>query len=98
MTEQTKIKLVDEISNILKDTGYVNTNTWTQDENVQIGIKSNDLIFERIYINRYWRSVLGNLPQNTAAERYCLVDDGPIEEYLELFKDIVAPTIATIKE
>lgn len=45
------------------------------------------------YVNEYLRHQLGVLPVNTITERECLRDDLDEERWLQLFAEIVAPSI-----
>lgn len=46
---------------------------------------------QRAIINRQLRLVVGQSEGNTAAVRFCLIDDGQTKDWLRLINDTVAP-------
>lgn len=49
---------------------------------------------QRTIINRQLRLVVGQSQDNTAAVRFCLIDDGQTKDWLRLLSDTVAPFMA----
>lgn len=50
--------------------------------------------YQRMFMNRYWNSQLNSLTAlqiNTIEERFCLVPNGEISDWLNLFRQRVAP-------
>ena len=48
---------------------------------------------QRFLLNRFWTLQLMSLNQNTQMQRYCLIGDGSADDWLNVFKDKVLPTI-----
>lgn len=46
---------------------------------------------QRFLLNRYWKLQLCQLPTDTSAERWCLVENGTIAEWLSLFEKKIIP-------
>lgn len=87
------ITLVQGITDILARLNHPNPSFWISDELVQIAITDSNPQFERLYVNRYWRHFLGNLPFDTTLARFHLVEDVNLQEYLSYFESQVAPVI-----
>lgn len=51
---------------------------------------------QRAIINRQLRLVIGNCESNTAAVRFCLIDDGQTNDWVRLIDDTVAPFMAKL--
>lgn len=88
--------LADRITEILVKHGHPRPTDWLQGlraVHIDAVTPSTPEDVQRFLINRYWHLQLGNLPFNTMDQRYCLVPQGSIERWLELFDQMVAPCI-----
>lgn len=84
--------LVDKITALLVSVNHPNPDLWKQNEFIQC-IGEADNILERLYVNRYWRQWLYNLPINTTVQRFALNDQEEEEEYLNIFSKVVLPLV-----
>jgi hypothetical protein len=51
---------------------------------------------QRYFVNRFWLLQLMSLVDvNTMNERWCLVPNGEIKDWLRLFEDTIVPTLIT---
>ena len=48
---------------------------------------------QRFLLNRYWNQQLMSSPKMSIEERYCLIPDGNIQDWLQLFRDKVLPFV-----
>ncbi|EKD22595.1 MAG: hypothetical protein ACD_84C00039G0002 [uncultured bacterium] len=85
------------ITEILARLGHQNPNAW------QVALHPDayrpDIITDvkRFLINRCFRLILGEVTtENTMDTRFCLVDQGPISEWLKLFEEGIAPTVVRL--
>lgn len=90
------IDLVVEISNILALQNHPNPIKWTYDDIIQEAIGAAPKL-QRFLINRYWRVQLGLCSVSTTHERFCLIDTGSYEDYLKIFRNVIAPTIVKLR-
>lgn len=83
--------LLSEVTNLLSMSGlhetalslnsYFQTNeALTKTENVQ-----------RFYMNKFFNLLLLAIPTNTIDQRFCLIPDGSIDDWLNLFRRKVLP-------
>ena len=93
--EENEIDLISEITSILQSLSHVNPSGWLNGSEIQEAVGKNSK-FQRFLINRYWRIRLGMCQESTTRERYCLIDTGEDAEYLQIFRDAVAPTIVRL--
>ena len=96
MTEQEQARdLVSEITNILIKHNHPNPNSWQAHLPPDAKTHSIERI-RRFLINQYWREQLGNIDiagGNTIGDRFCLIEDGSVEDWLRLFDQKVMKTI-----
>lgn len=49
---------------------------------------------QKFYLNKFFNIQLLQLDVNTSAERYCLITDGSIEDWINLFNSKIMPFLA----
>lgn len=54
-----------------------------------------DSSVQRYLLNRYWTNQLLHSPRVSIEQRYCLIPDGKVEDWLELFKNSILPFIVS---
>ena len=86
------IDLIDEIIKILESAKHPNPSKWAQDYTMNEALTAHPKL-QRFLINRYWRIQLGLCPVSTTRERFSLVDTGSFDDYLNIFRVAVAPSI-----
>lgn len=88
------IDLVAEVRNILMSNGLGQRLPTCYDNNVfiveAVGKSSN---VQRFLINRYWNQQLMLSNKPATEERYCLIPNGRVEDWISLFKDKIMPFI-----
>lgn len=93
----TDIDLVEEVRNILLQYGLINNVTTFYDQDPIIKeAKLRSPLVQRHLLNRYWNFILvsNTEVQPSLDERYCLINDGSITEWLNYFKSKVIIYIA----
>ncbi len=88
----TDKRLVELISELLVKHGHPAPKEWEQYVH-QDAFISPDLGIQRFLINRFWREFIGLMPENTFQIRQCLIDQGPIDDWLRLFEQGVIPCV-----
>lgn len=84
--------LVDKITELLINANHPNPHEWKENSFIQ-AIGEADNVLERLYVNRYWRQWLFNLPINTTTQRFALNDQEEESEYLNIFSNIIIPLV-----
>lgn len=96
MTEVATRNLVEEITNILIKHNHPNPNGWHTKVHPD-AFNHEDVGIRRFNINQFWRTTLSSVDltstNNTIGERFCLIEDGSIDDWLRLFDTQVAPSI-----
>lgn len=88
--------LVKKITDILSKLGHARPADWTLELHPDASITTDQGI-QRFLINRCFRIILGKVTtEDTINTRFCLVDTGEIDRWLELFEDGVARTIVRL--
>lgn len=89
-----EVNLVAACRQLLVDAGLLlkvqanfDTNKYIIDAS-PLGLKA-----QRFLLNKYWSIQLMSLDTDTQAERFCLLPNGTAEDWLNVFKDRVLPTI-----
>lgn len=90
---ESDICYVDIITNILSKLKHPTPNNWFVNLKNAQEIKAAHPKLQRFLINRALRLSIGLLPVDTTAVRYCLVDNCPDIEYLDIFEQVVAPVM-----
>ena len=84
----------DAVDAALVQLGHPRPTDWHQGVEPDALNKAVDIDYRRFLINRYWRTKLGVVPNvDTRAARYCLVDEGPLATWIQLFTESAAPLI-----
>lgn len=50
-------------------------------------------VVQRHFLNRYWSLQIMSSPKPSTEERFCLINDGTVEEWIVLFKAKILPFI-----
>lgn len=100
MEQKQPRDLVDEITEILKKHNHPNPTGWHSKVHPDAFNHEVENI-RRFQINQFWRKALGRVDlyteNNTMGERFCLIEDGSIDDWLRLFDTQVAPSIIKYK-
>ena len=89
------VNLVDTITQLMLEAGHPDPRAWLSDPVIAEASSASPKL-QQFLINRYWRIQLGLVPENTTAERYCLVDDADLAVYTKLFADALVPAIVRL--
>lgn len=85
-------ELVKQITGILRAAGHPRPTDWEAKVHPDAHVVCDPLI-QRFLINRYWRETIGALDFDTMNVRYCLVQEGPTDDWLRLFNQGVVKCI-----
>jgi len=88
------IDLVTEVRNMLVASGLLPKVQTCFDTNrfiIEASGKASDV--QRFLLNRYWSQQLMSSSRHSIEERYCLIPDGTITDWLHLFQTKVLPFI-----
>lgn len=89
------VDLVEQITDMMTEANHPDPLSWHHNDTIdQAKVAAPKL--QRFLINRYWRMRLGTVQRSTVAERFCLIDEGSMDEYLKVFKTGVLPTIVEL--
>ena len=92
IVEENNANLVDAITGLLAEYNHHNPKAWKN--GLDPDAFTSTVEVQRFLINRQWRQILGNVTQESTMDaRYCLVDEGPIKDWLRLFEDGVMPIV-----
>lgn len=92
-------RLIDQVAEILRAAGHPNPTGWFSHAQLHPDAQRRDVApdVQRFLINRVWRFELAQLQAreniDTMDVRYSLVDNGKIEDWLQLFAKDVTPWI-----
>ena len=86
------VNLFEIVTNILTTKGHKKPTKWQEGINHQQICKL-PYDSQRKLINCHLRLVLGSMSEDTSRERYCLVDDVPCDNWVELFEREIADTM-----
>lgn len=86
------LDLVQEITKMMEEGGHPAPYNWQANAIIEQALLAAPKL-QRFLINRFWRTRLGNCAQSTMTERFCLIEDGSIDEYLQVFRTGVLPTV-----
>lgn len=92
------IDLIAEVRSLLINSGVPAEGIISFDENNHIidALDKNPEV-QRFFLNRYWNIQILNCQQFSIEERYCLIPNGEVSDWLRLFKDKVLPFIVANK-
>lgn len=90
------VDLVSEVRTILIESGLAKEVAENFDTNGYVRDAIN-IPFEgqRFLMNRYWNLQLLQLGLTSIEERFCLVDEGTMNDWIRLFKDKILPTLVS---
>jgi len=87
-------RLADLITNLLAAAGHTRPTAWQLFSHPDVFDDDINQDLQRFLINRAWRQILGNFTEfNTIDIRFCLVDQGDLQRWLELFENQVIPCV-----
>jgi hypothetical protein len=83
--------LLSEVINLLSSSALHDTAT-----SLHLYFQDNDLLdkkdnVQRFYMNKFFNLLLLAIPANTIDQRYCLITDGTVDDWLNLFKKKTLP-------
>lgn len=88
--------LVSEITGVLIKHDHPNPMGWHTKVHPD-AFNHEDIKIRRFQINQFWRTALSRVDlsseNNTMGERFCLIEDGSINDWLRLFDTEIAPSI-----
>lgn len=91
---ENDIDLIQEVRNLLLTAGLhtlVEQNFDTNRFIIDAAGKTSNV--QRYLLNRYWNMQLLYSSKPTSEERYCLIPDGEVSDWLKLFKEKVFPFV-----
>lgn len=89
-----EIDLIKEVRDLLVANGLQANVTSSYDNHRFIieGIGKNSEV-QRYCLNKYWQLMLMSVHGNTTDERYCLISNGEVSDWLKLFRVKIIPCI-----
>lgn len=84
--------VVVEITALLTQANHPNPQAWLEADTVKQAAAAAPKL-QRFLVNRHWRLALGMCKESTTAERFCLLDEGKVEDYLKVFKEAILPVV-----
>ena len=86
------INLVEVVRTLLMECGLGQQVPMAYDQNTYIQqAQGKNVEAQRYLLNRYWNLQLLSCPDISIEERYCLIPNGSIEDWVRLFKAKVLP-------
>lgn len=88
------IDLVLEVRNILAASGLLMKLPETYDNHrfiLEAAGKPSSV--QRFLLNRYWAAQLAMAPRPSVEERYCLIPNGAVADWLDLFRKKIVPFV-----
>jgi hypothetical protein len=90
--QMENIDPVESICDLLTTYGHPNPRGWLVNIEADATNPNVEPDIRRFLVNRQWRQILGVVQEeDTTRARYCLVDRGPLNVWLVLFKQSVMP-------
>lgn len=88
------IDLVAEVRHLLVNAGVPAEciNAYEQNNHIVEAIEKNPEV-QRFFMNRYWNLQLLSCPKYSIEERYCLIPNGEVSDWLRLFSTKVLPFV-----
>lgn len=81
--------LYREVVDYFSEKNHPAPEAWAEGRIDESYLKDKPMSYQRLIINRSLRLKLGQFSHDTRNERYCLIDDGAVEEWRELVKGVV---------
>lgn len=92
--EDGEIDLIASCRQLLVDSGLIQNaeSSFDTSQHIKIAQGANSLA-QRYCLNTFWRIQLMRLPCDTQRERFCLLDEGPVENWLRIFEEAIMPVV-----
>lgn len=89
-----EINLIAQVRQLLVNAGLENaaSSFYDSDANLRDALNRNAEV-QRYWLNRYWNLQLMNCRTVSVNERFCLIPNGSVDDWLRLFTDKVLPFI-----
>jgi len=92
--QETDINLVQEVRNMMMSSGLGQAIPEAFNNNRFIVEAENKApLAQRFLLNRYWSLQLAQSKKPSGEERYCLIHDGEVSDWLKLFQQKVLPFV-----
>lgn len=91
--QKEQYSLVESVCEILTKQNHPNPRRWTGVLEGHIFNHKDEVCYQRFFINRAFRLLLGKIPEDNTKGRQSLFDDGEIEHWLKHFEKNVAPLV-----
>lgn len=94
MTNSKEINLIIEVKNLLYSSGLkINCdNNFLKNPIIENAIDYGAL-YQREYLNKFWLYQLVQFGSESINQRFCLVDSGTPQEWLQLFRESILPFV-----
>lgn len=89
---ENELDLVDEVRKLLVESGLSKSLYLYENNRFILEAKDKAPGVQRFLLNRFWTLQLSLCP-DSLQERYCLIPDGKVEDWLSLFKIKILPFI-----
>lgn len=86
-----EVDLLAVVSKDLRESGLFIIDSHLREYFESQGVVNKKPNVQRFYLNKYFTLVLLVYPDNTMDQRYCLINDGTVEDWLDLFRRKVLP-------
>lgn len=90
--DENELNLVEEVRNLLLKSGLHNSIQFYDNNRFIIEAGNKAPGVQRFLLNRFWTLQLSLCP-DSLQERYCLIPDGKVEDWLSLFEIKILPFI-----
>lgn len=87
----TEIDLLEIVENLLAESGLFNTKMILRDYFIKNQVVDKKPNVQRFYMNKFFQIQLLVMETNTIEQRFCLITDGTVEDWLNLFKRKILP-------
>lgn len=80
------LDLISEVTKMLQEANHPHPEEWKRFLDPVV-YQNPNVMAQRFYINRAWRLIIGTVTtEPTMDQRYCLIENGTIEDWLRIFK------------
>jgi hypothetical protein len=96
-SEYEAVRGPDELDLLSEVTLILNNSTLHETaKSMYLYAKEHDILnkkdnVQRFYLNKFFNLLLMAIPENTIDQRYCLITDGTVQDWLYLFKKKIVP-------
>lgn len=87
----TQINLLDEVVAALRESTLFNYAMVLETHFIQHDLVDKQPNVQRFYMNKWFNTQLLSIEADSSAQRFCLVNDGTIADWLHLFKVKILP-------